>query len=270
MIKLIYIAGCTHSGSTLLHRVLGSHSRVFTIGGSKHVRSFSKGRINCSCGADTVAACDFWSKVNQHLIRSNRSLAELSLEEINSSVFKTDNLHFYKAIQDTSGKEVIVDTSRNKTRLRQLQSINEIDLLTIHLFKSPLRQVSSWKKKDTPFFRSIKQYWNVDRRIDRLSRNSPNYFYLSYEAFCRDPAYFLSEILKVHELQFESSILSSWGKNRIHVLGGNRMLRKSNSAIYLDDSYKKSLNSIETFLTYLSCTLYYRCLQQKASRHLSS
>lgn len=64
MNKYIYICSAGHSGSTLLDMLIGSHSRIASLG---EVNQLSKNialNTQCSCG-DEILSCRLWSKVIQ-------------------------------------------------------------------------------------------------------------------------------------------------------------------------------------------------------------
>ena len=70
MMKLAYILAASHSGSTLLSMLLGSHLQIATIGEMKFSPK-AIGDINryrCSCGA-FIVQCEFWLKVKEGMAR---------------------------------------------------------------------------------------------------------------------------------------------------------------------------------------------------------
>src|SRR5512143_3727059 len=70
MRQVAYILAASHSGSTLLSLLLGSHPQVATIG---EIR-LSPGpmgdlaRYRCSCGA-LIQECGFWRQVREGMLR---------------------------------------------------------------------------------------------------------------------------------------------------------------------------------------------------------
>ncbi len=66
MIRYIYICAAGHSGSTLLDLVLGSHSRVESLGEISHLSKNISLNTKCSCGQD-VLSCNFWSNIIDRL-----------------------------------------------------------------------------------------------------------------------------------------------------------------------------------------------------------
>lgn len=65
--RLVYIAGCGHSGSTLLDMLLGGHSQISNLG-EVHRYTLGLGRTStpflCTCGK-SLQECEFWSRVTE-------------------------------------------------------------------------------------------------------------------------------------------------------------------------------------------------------------
>ena len=61
-VRLLYILAASHSGSTLLAMLLGSHPDVCTVGEMKHTSIGDVNRYRCSCGA-LIRECAFWNAV---------------------------------------------------------------------------------------------------------------------------------------------------------------------------------------------------------------
>jgi len=72
MTKLAYILAASHSGSTLLSMLLGSHPQIATIGelklSSKAIGDLA--RYRCSCGK-FILRCDFWQKITEAMAQQN-------------------------------------------------------------------------------------------------------------------------------------------------------------------------------------------------------
>ncbi len=70
MTRLAYILAASHSGSTLLSMLLGSHPQITTIG-EMNLSSRAMGdldRYRCSCG-QFIRQCSFWQSVSQAMRR---------------------------------------------------------------------------------------------------------------------------------------------------------------------------------------------------------
>jgi Sulfotransferase family len=74
MIKYVYICSAGHSGSTLLDLLLGSHSRIASLGEIDHLPKNLALNTLCSCGSP-VRSCAVWSEVISRL--SNKLAIDL-------------------------------------------------------------------------------------------------------------------------------------------------------------------------------------------------
>ena len=113
---LIYICSAGHSGSTLLDLLLGSHSRIFSLGEISHLPKNIALKTRCSCEED-VGECEFWRPI------ALRIHADTGLD-IMSRPYDF-NLGYFNA-------RVIVDknvhTKLNRIVERVKQGINYVDL----------------------------------------------------------------------------------------------------------------------------------------------
>src|SRR5690606_31136679 len=66
--KVVYIVGAGHSGSTLLDLILGTHSRIESVGEIKRLeRLYSGGKgSGCTCG-EPFTACAYWRAIGDRL-----------------------------------------------------------------------------------------------------------------------------------------------------------------------------------------------------------
>ncbi|MBP7569181.1 MAG: hypothetical protein KBA95_03865 [Acidobacteria bacterium] len=65
-ISLVYILAASHSGSTLLSRLLARHPEVCTVGELKMTSLGDVARYRCSCG-EAIDSCPFWRGVAEDL-----------------------------------------------------------------------------------------------------------------------------------------------------------------------------------------------------------
>lgn len=85
--RVIYIAGTSHSGSTLLDLMLNAHPAILSAGevlklnrqlGIKNARKGT--HAQCSCGAPSLWECRFWSGVDRRTREtSGKSLTDLDM-----------------------------------------------------------------------------------------------------------------------------------------------------------------------------------------------
>jgi len=174
MTKLAYILAASHSGSTLLGMLLGSHPQCVTIGemklSTKAMGDLS--RYRCSCG-EFIQECGFWHKVkdgmaargiefdladagmdyraanSQYARRLLRPLHQGKLlENIRDLALKIcpnwrselveihrRNAALASAISEITGAEIVVDSSKIGLRLKYLLRNPELDVKVIRLIR---------------------------------------------------------------------------------------------------------------------------------------
>lgn len=264
--KIAYIAGCTHSGSTLMNRVLGAHPEAVTLGSVKKFDRIMHKRQECCCGAPNLLECSFWSKIDAELKNQGRSLNSLCLRTRKNSRFEEDNLALFSAIQKATGTKVLVDSSRRSSRQQRLAKIPELEVVPVHLYKTPLAQAGSWKKKGRNLSQFVSGYWTRNMRILNAFRNDPKAMMLSYEYFCQNPKSELSRLFSVLGLDVDPEVLKSWGEQPIHTLGGNHMKFNTSSEIYLDEGWRKVLNPLEVKVMQSTCGILWRTMHNRQFR----
>jgi hypothetical protein len=67
--RLVYLLAASHSGSTLLAMLLGSHPEVCTVGELKATSLGDVDRYRCSCG-EIIRHCKFWQSVSSDMASS--------------------------------------------------------------------------------------------------------------------------------------------------------------------------------------------------------
>ncbi|MGH1480668.1 MAG: sulfotransferase [Geminicoccales bacterium] len=151
-IKVIYVLGYGHSGSTILTVLLGHHAQAFGTGElTRLVRAWNEERY-CSCG-ETVPQCATWTKVIEHW-RDHSSVDPLEVypalqRECERSVgvwpargarknfdqYSELTRNLMVAMAETTGQRVIVDSSKLTSRSIALANVPGIDLNVVHLVR---------------------------------------------------------------------------------------------------------------------------------------
>lgn len=168
--KILYIMGLGRSGSTLLDVVLGNHPAIRSVGQfSNFVRRAWIGSALCSCGKST-AECEFWTDVRrrwQSHVGEDRATAYETLREryermsrlpvalLGSSLtsrrfsaYVDHTLALYQAVCESSGKRILVDSSKVPLRAYHLARIPGVDLRILHLVRDARAVAYSWNKPD--------------------------------------------------------------------------------------------------------------------------
>jgi hypothetical protein len=155
-IKIIYIAGYSRSGSTLLDIMIGNFDGNCSCGEISFLpENGIRDREYCSCGSHVVN-CSFWKEVI-HTWDRNRSLSNDEYIAYNKSffrnkriasliwkflfpdekfrVFMKDTQKLYESIWFHNHHKVIIDSSKSPYRLLLLKKIG-FEITTIHLIRS--------------------------------------------------------------------------------------------------------------------------------------
>lgn len=174
MPKLAYILAASHSGSTLLSMLLGSHPQITTIGEMKlSARAMGDlDRYRCSCGA-LIRQCEFWQKVPEamqprgvdfdlacagtdyrgvpsryaqrllkpmHRGRLTETVRDIALASSAAWRRQLPEIHRRNAalastVAELAGAQVVVDSSKVGLRLKYLLRNPELDVKVVRLVR---------------------------------------------------------------------------------------------------------------------------------------
>lgn len=223
-IRVVFIAGAGRSGTTLIADALGSVAGAGSWGELRYVweRGILQNRW-CGCGRP-VNDCPQWSAVfataglaTEELPRHARSVVT-SMEPLlrtrsawHALAKPTDRptelleqlARLYRALADTSGVDVIVDSSKLPAYAWLLAGIDDIDLRIVSVVRDPRAVAYSWSRhKDLPDdvsgtgamarlspARAAAVWLSQNALADALMRRigAPR-LHLRYEEFTDDPA----------------------------------------------------------------------------------
>ena len=174
MTKLAYILAASHSGSTLLSMLLGSHPHIATIG-EINLSPKAMGDLDCyrcSCGR-FIQECDFWRKVKQGMMRRGfvfdlaqagtdyRAVDSLYAQRLLGPMLRGKYLERFRdvalgfsptwrkqlpeihkrnaalasTVMELSGATVMVDSSKIGLRLKYLLRSPELDVKVVRLIR---------------------------------------------------------------------------------------------------------------------------------------
>lgn len=250
---MVYIAGRSYSGSTLLDLLISSHSEAFGLGEvrvlSERKRREGKQHVDrrCTCGAENKAACEFWARVDERLRdRTGPSLRSLD-------VFDHDqNRAVLDAAFELSGKRLLVDSSKRTDRLEQLLADDTLDVRPIHIVRDPRGEVHAQMKRGHSLREKARMYTRGALELDRILRDR-NHLVVRYERLAGSPRAEVERVMTwlgvaPEETQFD------WTRQVHHHLAGNRMRFGDNAEIRLDEAWRERLTFREK-LTIATMTL---------------
>jgi len=227
-VKILYIAGPTRSGSTLLSNILGEIEGFFN--GGELIDFWEKGMAGngvCGCGAP-IRACDIWAGVIHELHEAfgkeidlaemnqcrdkfahSRSVPKLMLlpgakRRIRSraQMYLSKLAKLYRTIESVTGCHVIIDASKNVGYAYLLDMMPQAELHIIHLIRDPRATSYSWlqKKAGLGQLGAIENslVWNSRNAVAELCRHQfQNYMRIHYEDFVAHPKETITEIMQL-------------------------------------------------------------------------
>ncbi len=225
-VRILYIAGETRSGSTILGNILDQIDGFFFAGELLNIwRYFLIENRQCTCGKDP-AQCEIWQPIirrafgkydeqfpavmEQHRLQSNynRYLPYYLLPFLHRKFIAKHRNYLasleslYRAIHEVTGCEVIVDSSKRPTYGRLLSSLPSLDVFVLHLVRDPRAVTYSWlRKKYQTDGRDYREFmyqsnvfrsailWNVRNLSAELfwGRDPRRYICMRYEDFVTNP-----------------------------------------------------------------------------------
>ncbi|MES1021808.1 sulfotransferase [Gloeocapsa sp. BRSZ] len=276
-IKVLYIAGYSFSGSTILANILGEIEGFFSAGELRCIweENLIK-NFRCGCGS-RFHDCSFWQEVfnkypggMQHInaqeivgLQEKRKHFPLMLLPGNKQVLKPRFKKYlssieklYQAIQSTTGSKVIVDSSKSPLYSYTLSMVPTIDLYIVHLVRDPRAvQYSCIKRKLRKKHRweehSIVEgclTWNAcNSAVELFWRSSPNhYLRLHYEDFIQRPKAALQQILQL--VQEDITQLPIEGENIVNLttnhtaIGNNNRFHAGATQLKIDEQWKEKMS----------------------------
>lgn len=275
--KILYIAGATRSGSTLLHDIVSQLDGFEGVGELRDIwhYGFLDNRL-CGCGLP-FRSCDYWSSTLDDAFGDvtdddARRWADLTEK------FRTRDLFFsspgrrtelrarmeplletltmlYTTIEHRTGSRVIVDSSKNPAYGYLIGMVPELDVRYVHLIRdAPAVAYSLSKRKESEPGRNLPRKGAWESSVDWTARNlaterhlrSPRLMRLRYEDLVSDPE---ASVLAVTRLMGESgSQLSFLSGDEIEmavrphsVFGNPRRFRPGPTKLRTDDQWRSSM-----------------------------
>ena len=277
-----YIAGSGRSGSTMLDLLLSSNPAVQGTGEFHRLSVYARDNLEpCTCGCP-VALCPFWLKVQDVArARIGRPSGELlktidpmlypaALNKAQSIIQKAlicsgslslyrmfagpisaphvqaaqNSLFWYSCIREATGKQVIVDSSKDARRLFVLYAQRPQEVRVIHLIRDGRAVAASHMRRLGISIEEASRMWfQANRRAMFAMRgvSCEHRLAVRYEDMCASPLNVIRKVCSFLGIPLMES-LPVLRKNVSHNIGGNPMrFRKDQQAIVLDEKWKNIL-----------------------------
>lgn len=268
------------SGATLLSFLLNAHPRIASIGEMNGLLRKNPEEYVCSCG-NLIRQCEFWQAMrgemaqcgfdfdvanfatkfhlggprwiqrlradsfHNRLLNALRDAALKSLpgERRRFEKLVARNKAFIESVLRLTGKDVFVDTSKDRMRARALKMFSPYDVRAIHLIRDPRGVVASRLQRHGEISGRRAAYewvWLHKKLQDFPSFLAPaRYMQVRYEDLCSEPRAMLHKLYRFCDVDpdFEPPDF----KSTTHHIVGNPMRLNGISVIKLDESWRNKL-----------------------------
>jgi hypothetical protein len=248
--RVIFIAGSSYSGSTILGLVLGASPRAHFAGEvNQYMRRHSPskrqptGHRVCTCGA-TYDRCGFWSAVHgrygldvdlnaapgfswQNFRLMLRILLPWARRRgLGSEAAYASLLGAVHEVATAADPRVtyIVDSSKSIQSLDALANAPRTELLVVHLIRSPAAVAASYKRRGYSAFHGLGSWALVNLFLWLyLRRRRIACLHLDYEAFCSPDGVGMARLNRFLGTALNrDEVAAQIRAHRYHLLGGNQ------------------------------------------------
>jgi hypothetical protein len=283
--KLVYIAGAGRSGSTLLDLLLNNSPQVQSVGEVQRLSLYARTNAEpCTCGKP-ILECDFWLKVQEEgrkalevpsdaplletkdplcyqeqfgkigtvvqkalLLLGNRFGYELFVRTFAKPRYEAalNSLFWYEMVRRASGCPIILDSTKDASRLKILYLTDPKDFKLIYLVRDGRAVAASTMRRENVDMRTAARRWvYANRRSLAVQWSIPAAFKMrvKYEELCLAPEDTLRRICDFIGITYDSRMLVM-NKHDSHNIAGNPMrFRKGETKIRLDDRWREQLSA---------------------------
>lgn len=249
---LVYILGSGHNGSTLLDMILNGNSRVFSLGEISMLSQYRKGK-----GKEFLSN-PFWQDVDNLLkVNYKKSLFEVNLghpsswaemdkwDKKSADRFALENKSLFSCVAEKSGKDILVDNSKNAKRLYLLNKTGAFKVKVIHVLRDGRGVLNSFiRLYGERGSRMGIYYWkmrNLDAKRIRRFFNEKDWLQIKYEDFCKSPESSVKKICIFIGAKYEFAMLD-YKKHPYFGICRNKNILSGPEKIVLDEKWKQELS----------------------------
>ena len=163
----------------------------------------------------------------------------------------TNSMVIFEIVRKINNTPIIIDSTKNPTRLKGFQLMNNDSLFIIHLIRDGRAVCYSRMKRENISMEESAKIWvseqlKIDIILSRVKES--NLIKVSYEELCNNTTNVLKEICSFLGINFQSSMLN-FRDNESHSLGGNPMRFVQNDHnIILREGWKGELTTDDKYV----------------------
>ncbi len=155
-----------------------------------------------------------------------------------------NSMFWYEMIRRTANTPIIVDSSKDPRRLKELYLCAPNNFKLLYLTRDGRAVAASSIRRLDISMKEAATYWKkINHQLIWVQKSIPqkNRMMISYEDLCRNPIHTLKKVCNFLEVTFEPT-MTTMSKETCHYIAGNPMLhRKQENTIELDERWKNQL-----------------------------
>ena len=223
MKKVVFIMAASHSGSTLLDLILGSHSRSFSLG-ELSTAGRNDNRLCGVCGTE----CTFWSRTSLQQLVERCFPGRPGLWPRLISATARLRCNAYETLFSESGAQVLIDSSKRvhwiRRRLRPLWQWRHMTPYLLYLYRDGRAVVNSLLRKyPERDMASLAGDWLIgtqdrERYYDAFAQDRR--CKVDYEQLTKEPEAVVRSLCHWLSVEYEPSMLEYWRHDH-HPISGN-------------------------------------------------
>ena len=212
-LRVVYLAGSGHTGSTLMALFLDSHPRIVSVGETSFKRKLQRQQrtnVTCTCGA-SYDDCPFWQQVFREVTSAGFEFSPLEwsndfrykgwlahrllsryyanpawrvIQRAAAAVLPAHNkrmdrvrrvnVEFIRTVLRIAAADVFFDTSKRGMRLHHLLETPELDVRVVKLVRDVRGYASSAKKRGEPVAESARAWRKQLEAMDHITHELPH------------------------------------------------------------------------------------------------
>lgn len=282
MVRVVYIAGEGHSGSTLLENILSTDPNSYPVGEVRKLKWFAKKHVYkksrkgsqflCSCGKD-LSRCELWGNVLEDIDtdKLNPSFKDKIRIYLNAlgilrriSFPRGGEKEMYESISQHASHlagtkiKTIIDSSKVLPYLSYLSATMDLKISVLHIVRDGRAVINSFEKS-----KSIHRHWLktflfwilTNTSIPLLCRQRGiRYYRVSYDVLAQEPEQVVRKINDT--LDLDASIEGLQGvHDTLHTFAGNKGRLGKMQTIRYDQSWRREMPAWKRGLLTTLCYL---------------
>lgn len=247
--RILYILGAGHCGSTLLSLMLNRHGDMISVSEIGNLNQSQPAVAN----GERYDSSPFWMRVAEHYASKSGvvfwDVAFLPPVGDRTTCLKEWQRTNEKALESISiaaGKDIIVDASKNAKRLAALAQMDCLSIWVIYLVRDARAIVHAYDRKYKGMERGVRILRRLNASVRVLETGIPKnrWLVVRYEDLTTDVEKELARICRFIGVEFEPRMLAPDVDDFVGI-GGNRMAKQPVRAITLDDAWKTDMGILK-------------------------